>query len=67
MFYCDACARKRHWPVGLVRSSGRCEVCGKSRECTDVLSSLLPPAPPRSQVEVPPQHENPDYEAYFKD
>lgn len=67
MFYCDACGKKRHWPVGLVRSNGRCEVCGKSRECSDIPSSSLPPAPPRLQVEVPPQYENPDYEAYFKD
>ena len=51
MFYCDACAKKNRWPIGLVRSSGACEVCGKKRECSDVSSSKLPD-PDRSSTTI---------------
>jgi hypothetical protein len=67
MFYCDVCAKKRKWPIGLARSNGPCEVCGKASECSDVPSSSLPPEPVKRQVEVPPYHENPDYERFFRD
>jgi len=71
MFYCDACAKKNRWPIGLVRSSGACEVCGKKRECSDVSSSQLPdPAPQLHndlKNEAPPYFENPDFERFHRD
>lgn len=42
MFYCDPCAKKKKWPVGMVRSHGRCEVCGRTKDCSDTPSTLLP-------------------------
>jgi hypothetical protein len=71
MFYCDACGKKRRWPVGLIRSNGRCEVCGKARECSDVPSSKLPEPAPKLhndlESEVPPFFENPDFERFHRD
>jgi len=45
MFYCHPCALKRSWPESLSRSYGRCEMCGRSRECYDVPSQYLPEPP----------------------
>lgn len=44
MFYCDKCASERDWPSGWPhpQSVGPCEVCGKTRTCTDIPSSALP-------------------------
>lgn len=42
MFYCDPCASKKHWPITLSRSNGKCEVCGEVRVCNDKASRLLP-------------------------
>ena len=51
MFYCDDCARKRGWPTSGRISYGRCEICRKERECSDVPSSQLP-LPPRKSGKV---------------
>jgi len=71
MFYCDACAKKNRWPIGLVRSSGSCEVCGKKRECSDVPSSKLPDPAPKLhndlESQAPPWQDNPDFERFHRD
>jgi hypothetical protein len=67
MFYCDTCAKKKKWPIGLVRSQGPCEVCGKTDNCSDVQSSQLPPASVSVNREPPPYFENPDFERFYKD
>lgn len=52
MFYCDDCAHKNGWPIAfMARSYGRCEICGKERDCNDVKSSQLPPAPPSKKID----------------
>lgn len=55
MFYCDKCAEKNEWPNEWWRpkSFGRCEMCGKTNECTDIPSSALPDAePPRCGADL---------------
>lgn len=52
MFFCNDCADERKWPKSLFRSLGRCEICGKTRECSDVPSSSLPPAPAYNRTTV---------------
>lgn len=42
MFYCNWCKDKYGWPTSLSRSHGRCEVCGKTRDCNDTPAGLLP-------------------------
>jgi hypothetical protein len=42
MFYCDTCGEKKEWPKGLVKSYGRCEVCGTTAVCSDIPSRELP-------------------------
>ena len=42
MFYCKECRDKKEWPDSVFRSFGRCEVCGKFRECIDTPSKYLP-------------------------
>lgn len=49
MFYCKDCREKNAWPEGLGRSYGRCEVCGKTAECSDVPSKYLPEAPKKAE------------------
>jgi hypothetical protein len=46
MFYCNECAEKNKWPTGMFKSFGPCEICGKTKECNDIPSRLLPPSPP---------------------
>lgn len=48
MFYCEWCAVKNKWPFDffMIASIGRCEDCGKTRECVDVPSSSLPKPDP---------------------
>lgn len=47
MFYCDPCADIKSWPKPIGLSSyGRCETCGKTAECNDVPSSMLPRTKP---------------------
>jgi len=70
MFYCDPCAQARRWPGSIGKSMGRCELCKTVTECNDRPSSTLPNRRPRNVPAVtqpPPHHENPDYEAFFKD
>lgn len=50
MFYCNQCKDKNDWPESIARSHGRCEVCGKSRDCNDVPSGALPP-PKREAID----------------
>lgn len=50
MFYCNACAIRRDWPRSIVRSYGRCELCGNARECNDMPSVALPPRRSRKGV-----------------
>jgi len=53
MFYCEPCAKKNHWPTTImVKSYGRCEVCGKTRECNDTPSSVLSSSPERRKHHV---------------
>jgi hypothetical protein len=42
MFYCNECKNINDWPVGVVFSHGKCEVCGKAALCNDVPSRCLP-------------------------
>lgn len=42
MFYCKGCAKKHGYPPSLCTSFGRCECCGKERECYDRAASTLP-------------------------
>ena len=43
MFYCDPCAEARKWPIGISKSVGTCEICGKGRvPCSDRPSRYLP-------------------------
>ena len=41
MFYCDDCAKKKKYPIGHFKSYGPCEMCGKTRNCNDILSNLM--------------------------
>ena len=51
MLYCDSCRKAADWPISGAKSVGPCEVCGKTRECYDVPSRLLP------SVELKPKPE----------
>jgi hypothetical protein len=42
MFYCDRCRVRNHWPETMARSTGPCEVCGKTAVCHDTPSKYLP-------------------------
>jgi len=42
MYYCNECEKKNGWPEGFSKSRGPCEVCGKTRVCSDIASSQLP-------------------------
>ena len=42
MFYCELCREIRNWPESMIRSRGRCEICGLTASCYDVPSSALP-------------------------
>lgn len=42
MFFCDRCRVRKQWPESLAKSTGPCEICGKTRLCNDVPSSALP-------------------------
>ena len=42
MFFCDKCAEQNNWPQSVVRSRGRCEVCGEVAVCYDMPCSCLP-------------------------
>ncbi|HEV2928297.1 MAG TPA: hypothetical protein VGW74_06365 [Propionibacteriaceae bacterium] len=43
MFFCSPCAKARDWPESIFKSVGPCEVCGKTRACSEVHSGALPP------------------------
>lgn len=43
MFFCDHCKDKNNWPSGIVKSHGKCEVCGQTDLCSDIPSKFLPP------------------------
>lgn len=53
MFYCEECGTKRGWRPGLFQSYGPCELCGKTRECSDVPSKDLPAPRNMAQLEIP--------------
>jgi ssDNA-binding Zn-finger/Zn-ribbon topoisomerase 1 len=42
MFFCSECGDKNGWGVGLLKSHGRCEICGKTSVCSDIASKFLP-------------------------
>ena len=42
MFYCEPCREKNDWPGIVALSYGPCEMCGKTAECYDIPSHLLP-------------------------
>lgn len=42
MFYCNECAENNGFPETIIKSEGRCELCGKHRICNDCPSSKLP-------------------------
>lgn len=54
MFYCEACRVKRGWPKGLGLSHGNCEVCSRTRKCSDVPSGSLPKAGSRRMMVLLP-------------
>lgn len=41
MFYCDKCAEKNNWNVGLFRVIEPCEMCNKVRECSSLSRKNL--------------------------
>ena len=42
MFYCDDCKEKKDWYFSIMKSKGKCEVCGEIKLCNNVPSSQLP-------------------------
>lgn len=42
MFFCKPCEDYNDWPGSLFKSFGKCEMCGKTAECSDVPSKYLP-------------------------
>jgi len=43
MFYCQDCAEEKGWPTDtMVKSRGKCEICGELAICEDVPSKFLP-------------------------
>jgi hypothetical protein len=44
VFFCKECQEKNKWPEGFSRSTGPCEVCGKTADCFDIPSKFLPEA-----------------------
>lgn len=55
MFYCGECAKENNWPDGWAKSHGPCEICKRTRLCSDVPSSQLPPAKPKPEEEYRPE------------
>lgn len=51
MFFCEECREKNGWPDSMLRSRGRCEVCGEEAHCNDVPSSQLPRPQPGPLVQ----------------
>lgn len=45
MFYCDACAIEKDWNMTMFKSVGPCEVCGKTKECSDLPCKKLTEEP----------------------
>ena len=43
MFFCNECAIENDWTNGIMKSSGKCEVCKKHAICWDVPSKYLKP------------------------
>jgi len=44
MFYCDACAKEKRYPVAAddrLRSFGKCELCGETTSCNNFKGDLL--------------------------
>jgi len=44
MFYCDACAKDKKYPItadNKLRSFGNCELCGKTVSCNDFKGDVL--------------------------
>jgi hypothetical protein len=58
VFYCDPCGVKNGWPDSILRSRGRCEVCGAEASCNDVHHSLLP-EPRKPELKLVPMPETP--------
>jgi hypothetical protein len=42
MFYCKACQEITGWPKTLLKSKGRCEICGKTAICYAATLKMLP-------------------------
>lgn len=59
MFYCAKCAKKNKWPESVMRSRGRCEMCGKNADCYDTPSTALPD-PPKPKKATEPTLTPPD-------
>lgn len=53
MFYCEKCRKKNKWPESGMGSHGRCEVCGKTADCHDTPSSVLPDPPKPKKGKTP--------------
>lgn len=51
MFFCDECRVKNNWPESWFKSTGPCEVCGRTRVCNEIHSSQLPPVPTEEEEE----------------
>jgi len=52
MFYCNECAKKKNWPVTMFKSAGTCEICGDTKECSEMPSSKLPRPRAKTAEEV---------------
>lgn len=52
MFYCDRCAHRRGWRRTIFRSTGPCELCQRTQDCSDMPSKFLPLPDKRMQVKA---------------
>jgi hypothetical protein len=51
MFFCEKCREKNDWPDSIMKSFGKCEVCGEHASCNDVPSRALPNHRPEPLVQ----------------
>jgi predicted ATP-dependent serine protease len=42
MFYCKECGTKNNWVESIVKSYGRCELCGETDICSELTNSGKP-------------------------
>jgi hypothetical protein len=52
MFYCEDCRIERDYPESMVKSTGKCEICGELAACNDVPSKFLTVVNPKKEVKL---------------